>query len=290
MIIVKLRGALGNQMFQYAFARALAIEKHQLLLIDDTSLKNYASKFTIYKRSRLYKLGYFGIRGIRCPFNPNKLASILGYFGRKFVKITKIENLDPIYDENLFRNTIKLNDIILDGHWLSEKYFSKYSTEILKDFSLNKYTKKVDQKILKEICDTNSVSLHVRRGDYVTNPKVAKEQGIVTLSYYSNALKYIQERVENLKLFVFSDDIDWVKTNLKFDFPTEYIDGNVNEPVNDLFLMSKCKHNIIANSTFSWWGAWLNRNKKKIVISPKYWFLNNIPSSNDIVPEGWIKL
>ncbi len=290
MIILKLRGALGNQMFQYAFARALAIEKKQLLFIDDKSLESYADAFGKNKASRMYKLGYFKIKGILLPFKMSRLISILKYFGRRFEKIEKIDNQDPIYDEKLVKKALNTKDIVLDGHWFSQKYFSKYTEDIATSFDLSKYAKEADKELQEEINNCNSVFLHIRRADYVSNPEVAAQQGIITLDYYNRAIQYLKNKVGDIKIFVFSDDIEWAKKNLKSDVPIKYVEGNVNDPILDVFLMSICKHSIIANSTFSWWAAWLNKDKKKIVISPKYWFANDTPSSKDIIPTEWIKL
>lgn len=290
MIIVKLRGALGNQMFQYAFGRALSIEKKQLLLIDDFNLSEYAQAFGKYTSSRMYRLGSFDIKGLKLPCRSGIIAGGFKKLGKTFVKIEKIENQDPIFDQQLYIRALDSKDVVLDGHWFSEKYFKKYSAEIKKDFDLSKYEKDDKTHLLQEISEGNSVSLHIRRGDYVTNPIVAKRQNIITMEYYRNAIKYIQGKEKEIKIYIFSDDINWVKQNVVFDVPTAFINGNINNPILDLYLMSKCKHNIIANSSFSWWGAWLNSNKEKIVISPKYWFSNNTPSTDDIIPESWVKL
>lgn len=290
MIILKLRGALGNQMFQYAFARALAIQKKQLLFIDKDSLESYANAYGVNKESRMYKLHYFDIKGILLPFKLSRLVSILKYLGKVFIKIEKIDNYDPVYDANLVAQAVNSKDIILDGHWLSEKYFNKYKNEIFRCFDLTKYAKKVDKNLFKEINNCNSVFLHIRRTDYVSNPEVAQQQGIVNLNYYESAIQLISKKIKNIRLFVFSDDIEWAKNNFKPNCSVKYINGNINNPIQDMFLMSNCKHSIIANSTFSWWAAYLNKNENKIVISPKHWFLKDKPSSEDILPPDWIKL
>lgn len=290
MIILKLRGALGNQMFQYAFGRSLAIEKRQLLFIDDTSLDSYAKSFDIYRQSRMYKLGYFRIKALRLPFRSSRIISILRFFGRKFERIEKIDNQDPIYDEKLLRIAKEAEDVYIDGHWFSEEYFIKNVAEIRKDFNLDKYMKTVSQELIEDIETNNSVFLHIRRGDYISNSEVAKKQNIVKEDYYKRAIDYIVRAKGDIKIFVFSDDIKWVKKNFKIGIPMCFIDGDVNNPIQDLFLMSKCKHSIITNSTFSWWGAWLNNNEDKVIISPKHWFANDIPSAKDIIPKDWVKL
>jgi hypothetical protein len=144
--------------------------------------------------------------------------------------------------------------------------------------------------LAREISDVNAVSLHVRRGDYVHNSKAAATYALCSLDYYNKSIKYVAERVHNAHFFVFSDDIPWVKSNLEIDFPVKYIDNNFGvDSYNDMRLMSLCKHNIIANSSFSWWGAWLNLNSEKIVVSPMRWFFNET-GIQDLIPKSWVRL
>jgi hypothetical protein len=146
-------------------------------------------------------------------------------------------------------------------------------------------------KIAEQISRVNSVSLHVRRGDYVANLKVAAIHGLCSKEYYASAIKFISKKVERPHFFVFSDDINWVENNFKINYPCTYINQNFsNESYNDLRLMSLCQHNIIANSSFSWWGAWLNCNSEKIVIAPKKWFANSDKRCDDLIPEKWVRL
>ena len=135
-----------------------------------------------------------------------------------------------------------------------------------------------------------AVSLHVRRGDYVSDPKTKAILGVCSLDYYRAAIAHIAERIESPAFFVFSDDIAWAKANLEIPFPCEYVDHNQGQQsYNDMHLMSLCKHHIIANSSFSWWGAWLNPRKDKIVIAPENWFANN-EDAKDLIPPESVKL
>ena len=143
--------------------------------------------------------------------------------------------------------------------------------------------------MLDNILKTTSISLHIRRGDYLT-PENAETHCLCSPSYYQNAIQYIVQRVENPHFFIFSDDITWVFDNFKMPYP--YTIVNVNDSYTgyyDLELMRNCKHNIIANSTFSWWGAWLNENPNKIVIAPQRWFMNQ-EEEIDIIPSSWVRL
>ena len=181
-------------------------------------------------------------------------------------------------------------DAYLQGYWQSEKYFYD-----IRDILLNELTLKFDpdrdnKKHLKDIINSESVSIHVRRGDYVKNPHTRAYHGICSLDYYKRALKKIGSLVENPKYYVFSDDPDWTKENLKIKGKVVFIINNSNKEYEDLRLMRACKHNIIANSTFSWWGAWLGEYKNKIVIAPEKWFLTKENNYKDIVPDRWLKI
>jgi hypothetical protein len=189
------------------------------------------------------------------------------------------------------------HDAYLLGYWLSAKYFQDSDSVIRSDFSFKITLTGQNAEIAAQINQMNAVSLHVRRGDYAKVSQTTANQGLCSLDYYYSAIKYVAERVDNPYFFIFSDDIAWVKSNLKTDFPFRYIDHNQGiESYNDMRLMSLCKHNIIANSTFSWWGAWLNSNPDKLVVAPKAWFANtNLVSDykqfmNDLIPFNWVKL
>jgi hypothetical protein len=178
------------------------------------------------------------------------------------------------------------------GYWQTEKYFADQAQTIRKELTLKNPLSRPALKIQNDIMNSNnSVSLHIRRGDYVENAKTNQYHGTCSLGYYSKALEYITNKIgRDINIFVFSDDIDWVKNNLKFDFPTTYVSSKEIPDYEELILMSKCKHNIIANSSFSWWGAWLNNNSGKIVIAPKRWANKDEDSFKDIIPSSWIKI
>lgn len=261
MIVIKLTGGLGNQMFQYAYGRSESIRKKQPL-----------SYYFIHHRgdtNRQYELNVFNIKG----------KKIDGFYSEIFLKVGHILKLSYPH--------------IISGYWQSEKYFIKHENEIRKDFQFKKPLDKKNKKVLEQIKNTNSVSIHIRRGDYVSNKKTNQFHGVCSLSYYKEAINYFKKRIENPKFFVFSDDPEWVKENLKKEGAI-YINWNKGEDsYKDIQLMSRCKHNIIANSSFSWWGAWLNDNLEKMVIAPKKWFNDKeaqIKAGGEIVPKTWIKI
>ena len=147
------------------------------------------------------------------------------------------------------------------------------------------------QMFSDRIQSTESVSLHVRRADYIQNALTNKIHGTCDQDYYDRAIRYIAERVIDPHFFIFSDEPEWVKENLKIDFPMTVVDCNdASRNYEDLRLMSTCKHNIIANSSFSWWGAWLNPNPDKLVITPEQWFNDKKRNTKDLIPEQWVKM
>ena len=187
-----------------------------------------------------------------------------------------------IYDSTFYN----LDNVYLSGYWQSEKYFSKSKDAIRKTYTFPQLTGTENLLAKDDILKSNSVSLHVRRGDYLKSKDLG---GVCTTEYYKKAIDYISMKIDNPKFFIFSDDILWCENNLEVE-DARYINFNKGkDSYQDMHLMSLCKHNIIANSSFSWWGAWLNSNKNKIVISPKIWFKNRNISTNDLLLEEWIK-
>ncbi|MCK4744844.1 alpha-1,2-fucosyltransferase, partial [Candidatus Parcubacteria bacterium] len=181
-----------------------------------------------------------------------------------------------------------IGNIYLDGYWQSEKYFKNIENSIRKEFTLKNDLQLKAKKLLRKIKNTESISIHIRRNDYISHKPANQYHGVCHLSYYKKAINVIIKKIDDPHFFVFSDDIDWCKKNLKIKFPTIFVEGN--KDYEDLILMSKCKHNIIANSTFSWWGAWLNNNPNKIVIAPKKWFRKKSINTKDLIPKTWIKI
>jgi len=300
MICVRLSGGLGNQMFQYACGKALANKFNTKLILDTTFLekKSPNAKHTL----RDYELGIFlppnnilsASEKIQCRFlylirTYYKLRQYVGtstFNSKKFI----IENSAVSYDRRIEKMS---KHCMLIGNWQNEKYFSEVNNLITERFSFKLTLDKLNSDRSNRILNSNSISIHIRRGDYVENPGTNKTHGVCSLEYYKSAIRLIMERVGNPVFFIFSDDLKWARENLKVHESHEYISGNIEgESYIDMQLMSLCKHNIIANSTFSWWGAWLNQNPKKIVIAPKQWFANDTKNAkaNDSIPGTWIRL
>lgn len=274
LVVARLIGGLGNQMFQYATGRALANKLNGNLKIDTNGFDNYFRKFDLHN----FK--------IRAEHATEKeiifLKSKNLFFKPKFICKEKGHNYNP----NIQKAKLP---VYLDGYWQSEKYFSEIRSQLLEEFRPAKSLSVYSDRILKIIeRSRNSVSIHIRRGDYLT-PQNQQVHGVCSLEYYRSAIQTLQESFAELSFFVFSDEINWAKANLSFDNTTCFVDENTGDrSFEDLLLMSACEHNIIANSSFSWWGAWLNKNPNKTVVAPLKWFTSAKLNPNDIFVSGWV--
>lgn len=294
MIIVKLMGGLGNQLFQYATGKALAL-KHKTDLKLDLSLLNEDPKNKYTKRK--LELDLFFTNYVIATDKEVKLFTQKNVLQKIFKKYTQLDlSKYTIANQNGFEfNTNFLTypkNTYLNGYWQSEKFFSDIRAVLLKELVIKKPLSEDCKIAQNHILNSNSVSLHIRRGDYVSDKNAEAFHGILSLEYYHNAINYLNTQVDNIEVFVFSDDMDWVKSNLKLKNKCNYIDFNKNEnSVFDMYLMSICKHHIIANSSFSWWGAWLNNKADKIVIAPKIWFADKEKNeqTQDNIPPSWIR-
>lgn len=287
MIIIKLSGGLGNQLFQYALGRHLAVLNQAVLKLD-TSLLDTSHSWTY----RTYALESFNIQAVKATQQEiNQLAGKWGGWLHRFRKFFQLKS--SIYFKephfHFYLPVLSLQDgVYLDGCWQSEKYFAAVAGLIREDLTLIVPFSNYLETLKNSILQCTSVSVHIRRGDYTTSSKANRYLKPCEADYYQKAIDYLAKRIVNPVLFVFSDDVKWAKTNLKFDFPTQYIEGN--SAPEDLLLMASCQHQIIANSTFSWWGAWLNGHPNKIIIAPQKWFSTERFDTKDLLPESWIRL
>jgi hypothetical protein len=295
VIVIKLQGGLGNQMFQYAFARTLADTRQEPLLIDNSfyeqeipGVDTREIELQLFPAIRLQTAG----RWLASSFYQysrwdNRLRKYLGVKKRTLVREANFR-YDPTYQA-------MPGHLLLDGLFQSEKYFSQRSELIAETFRFLPFAADdVNSGILRQIQSSLSVSVHVRRGDYVKFATTNAFHGTCTPDYYVRGIRRIKDRFPDARFFFFSDDPDWVRTNLAADEPEGVIvSGNSGKDSwKDLCLMSHCKHHIIANSSFSWWGAWLNRKEGKTVIAPEKWFRTTDPfyDTTDLLPAGWVKL
>jgi hypothetical protein len=284
MIITELKGGLGNQMFQYASALGIAKKTNQKFFVNMEWFE--ANKDAATPRD--YELSCFELPSLVTV----KLEDIL--FENDYKSIKKVfKTTLKRYAEPSFRYDEQVYDCrnsYLDGYWQSSLYFEYYRETILDEFKFKHLPAGNNLRYANHIASTEqSVSLHIRRGDYVTNVQHNKTHGTVGLDYYKIAIAEITKKLDKPHFFIISDDIDWCKRELMIDFPHTYIVGNTKGEY-DMQLMSMCKNNIIANSSFSWWGAWLNMNPEKIVIAPKKWFNDSSIDTSDLIPADWMRL
>lgn len=263
MIISTLNGGLGNQLFQYAIGRKLALQYGCVLKLHTINYKQHNGCDT----KRDFLLDCFNI----CA----DIASDFDVFQCKQIREAGLQYIPNIYD-------ITTPPVNLIGWWQCEKYFKD-----IRDIILNEITLRITSNTLKnyiDSLDTNTTSMHIRRGDYVTKPSTNIYHGTCTLDYYNTAIDYFKDK----NILIFSDDKDWAKAN--FNSEKFKVIDNLST-VEELILMSKCSHNIIANSTFSWWGSWLNMNTNKIVIAPSRWYQDNTANSlENISLQEWIRI
>jgi hypothetical protein len=294
MLVVNLIGGLGNQMFQYASAWALASEHGMELKLDISDFHRFPP--------RRYLLDHFRVDAVIA--RPDELAMFdkdskrFRTATRKFVARLLGDNRvtgRTVFERGFPWQKIPLDrtiDTLLIGYWQSERYFLSMAHQIRQAFVLRAPPDARTQRLLDDIDRQPAVSLHVRRGDYVSNPVVQKKHGLVGLDYYAAAVAHILALEPQARFYVFSDDLDWVRANLSMAAQAEYVDLNgPDQPHEDLRLMSRCRHHIIANSSLSWWGAWLNPDPAKVVIAPRQWFTpESKRDARDIVPPSWVRL
>lgn len=301
MILVKLMGGLGNQMFQYAAGLSLANEENTALKLDLTFLNNSNSTHTIRK----FELDCLNIKSTIIEkrevenfekkarlFKNFKISKLDKFLFRNLLAIPKIYSYHgPEYKSEIFENG---SNCLIEGYWQNEKYFNRIRKHIINEFTFKQFIIDKNLALVQEMKSCNSISLHVRRGDYITNKDANQFHGTCSLQYYSTAIQYILAKVENPFFYIFSDDTEWVRKNLYLDeIQHKIIEGNSGEKsYNDMYLMSNCNHNIIANSSFSWWAAWLNNFNYKIVIAPKQWYSSDIQNdlAIDLIPKKWLRM
>ncbi len=296
MIVIRVQGGLGNQLFQYALALSLKKKKNTKVILDITFYKESFIPNGATKRS--FILDNFNIKDIEYTIDRNLVLKnsfsqkIKRLYERKllpYYKNTYVVEKKSGFDSFIFE--VK-KTAYLDGYWQSYKYFENIEKELRSDLMLTTKLSSDSAVLLSAIKkQQNSISLHIRRGDYVTKYNNLYYQ--ISLDYYTNSINFIKSKLANdsIKIYVFSDDIDWCKQNIKINDSHYFVPNNQKEDFEDLILMSNCSHNIIANSTYSWWAAWLNSNQKKIVVCPKRWFNDSNNNFNTtIYPTSWNKL
>ena len=278
MIEINLKGGLGNQMFQYATAKNLSI-KYKTNLVLNTE---YFSNIPKGDVPRKYQLDIFNIdKNIKIKETINPVKKLwqkvtLKFFGEK-IQV-------PIAN---FLLKIGLS-AKLNGYFQRENYFKDIRDTLLKEFTLKKEISEETKKIKNQIETSESVAVNIRRGDYL-RPDYMKIYGTCNMEYYNKAIEYIKGKIPNPLFCIFSDDPEWVKKEFKMDNAI-FAGNDILKDYEQMYLLTICKHNIIANSSFAWWGAWLNQNKNKIVIGPKMWLVGKTSDRLNILSKTWIQI
>ena len=296
MIIVKLQGGLGNQMFQYAAGKALAKHAKSKLMLDVCILKQTSSTDSSIT-PRVFELGLFkniqegttsdNITSFLSPSKKNKLLKKLGLPFKKVYEETAFT-----FEDSFF---LQRPPVLLKGYFQSEKYFAAISKIIRQSFTFPALQMDdANIQALQFIQSNCAVSVHIRRGDYVNDIAINAVHGCCNIAYYTKAFAYMQQQYGTVAFVFFSDDPAWVNETFLRQLPGSIlikINGGA-DSWKDMYLMSKCRHHIIANSSFSWWGAWLNDTIDKTVVAPKIWFADEKrnEATTHLIPANWTRL
>lgn len=292
MICVRLKGGLGNQMFQYATGRRLACLHNVPLKLDLSWFRKNLPGVT----PRSYSLGHFPIHAVPATDHeiaqlyvpqPGRIRSFINTISPRYTK-THIRARNFHFDPTIL---CLPDNIYLDGYWQSEKYFSDITPVIRSDFTMSTVPEGRNQEVAKTIEGSNAISIHFRRGDYVTDAKSVARYSECSINYYRRAVELVSLQVKRPHFFVFSDDPSWVREHFTIPHTMAVVDNNGSDNAHeDLRLMSMCRHHIIANSSYSWWGAWLNPRPDKLVIAPSLWFNETSFDTKDLLPPSWLRV
>ena len=287
MIVVRLCGGLGNQLFQYATGRRLADSRGAELVLDLAWYERTPS----FNTPRKYELDRYPVRARTTTATEDWSCRLHGVRLLRSVPIVRRWRNFRERSFDFDPSVLSLpDDTYLDGYWQSDRYFADVSDAIRVEATPRSPAGTQDRRVGEAIAATSAVSVHVRRGDYVSQRAAAAFHGTCSPDYYRAALAMIVRHVPNPHFFVFSDDVDWARRHIAPLGPIVFVDHNGPDAAfQDLRLMASCKHHVIANSSFSWWGAWLNPQTDKVVVAPKLWFADG-RSTPTLMPSTWIRL
>lgn len=287
MIVFLGQGGLGNQLFQYAAARRLAVRQDCPLVMDPYWFDHPRADET----PRPLELTRYPVT--------LRLATADEQHRWALLRSRWARHLGPLLPLRLVREQgVGVNQAVLSagcntylsGFWQSEAYFADIRATLLRELTPIEPPGPEDSDLIDRIRQSTAVSVHVRRGDYVTSASASAFHGLCTLGYYHQAVQRVADQIHSPTLFVFSDDPEWARANLHLPFPTHYVAHNPPEKAfQDLRLMTLCRHHILANSSFSWWGAWLSQTADGLVIAPEPWFAADLPTP-DLIPARWTRL
>ena len=289
MIAVRIIGGLGNQMFQYAAGRALSARFNIPLKLDLRWMQRYRHREYLLDRFNLHtgsmtvsdylKFTWFPFRR-NPPFIFMKAIQKMN----SLIYMEKSLSYDPAFP-------LLGPDRFLFGYFQSYRYFEGFENLIRLDFSQKPDLTIYKEEWIEKVAAPDSVAVQFRRGDFVTDPATNRSIGTCSMTYYEKAVSHIRTTKGNVPLIIFSDDIKWCQANVRFDNAI-FIDRKGGSPVDDMQLAARCNHIIMANSSFSWWCAWLNARPDKIIFAPKQWFKDKLlnAQASDLFPESWVQL
>ena len=311
MIIVRVRGRLGNQLFQYAIGRSLALERGMDLYLDLLHFKHktYGCQLGLFQakfeEASPLRIGPLVLaENMMVVMEPALRSGPLMRLNRSLVNglLQNAPRLNPRrrrvnedrtiigYDAKAWREIDPWEgDLYLDGFWQSERCFAKHADAIREDLRLKGTLRDRMIRMRSMVQDEDSVSVHIRRGDYASQAGVTNSLGCCDVGYYARAVAKAKAELSHPRFFVFSDDIEWAKGNLNFEAPTTFVSGEFAD-FEEMHLMSACRGHIIANSTFSWWAAWMDEKEDKFVIGPERWAVSDKLTTVDNFPSAWIKV
>ena len=290
MIVVCLNGGLGNQMFQFAAAYALSARLGVECKVDVSILERSIRRYELECFTGAPPVGDISDLPLRLRLRARGIPDVVaGTLDRWFGGSTVFQEQSSfVFDRRFLTVT---DGSYLVGYFQTEKYFSNVACDIERLFTFHNPPSIANTKILDQISNGRAVSVHVRRADYVSDRQTNQFHGTCSLEYYAAAFGLIADRVNDARFFVFSDDPLWARQNIKPPGETIYVDHNkADAAYEDMRLMSACQHHIVANSSFSWWAAWLNASPEKVVVAPKRWLADPSVPLDDLLPEKWIAI
>lgn len=284
MIIARLQGGLGNQLFQYAAAKSLAhrLDKPFKLEIITSLQKDKLRHIALYDLNTTFELATKEAvsQFVSFPSLYRHKPALFSKFGRNIYREPHFH-----FDRQFFQCH---DPVFLDGFWQSPLYFKDIETIIRHDFTVKESLIQALKEKGQELENRSSLAVHVRRGDFL-HPKTGAYHGVLDAAWYTKAIRLVMEKIPGVSIYYFSDDIEWVKKNLPAS-GAEYVSSYTKSAIEDFYLMTHCRHNIIANSSFSWWTGWLNANPGKMVVAPKKWFADDRINTTDLIPVEWLRV
>jgi Glycosyl transferase family 11 len=288
-VIARMSGGLGNQIFQYACARTVADRLGTELLLDLSTYGRQPASET----PRTFGLDVFRVRYRTAA--PEDLRPFARHFGNRWQqRAARLTSSAQVIAQQGSSYDPRIEQVgpgtYLNGHWQSARYFSSNADRLRADLVPVRSFDAEDEAFAARMSASTSVSVHVRRGDYVTNSSTQAHHPTCGTAYYGRAADHLLRAHPDAHFFVFSDDMDWARSHLQFAAPVEFVHRPNSSAHVDMLLMARCRHHIIANSSFSWWGAWLAADRAGSVIAPKEWYRDPAIDTSDLLPPSWIRL